>query len=240
MRSDGVVYSEMSFDVTLARRLGSSWPALADVLRDVISPHRRALMISPTIGISRNQPADELFAEFVQALRSGFFSCIDIYGREDCRSIDQYRPYIMAAENAGLKKKLHVGEIGGAGAVMREAAYMRPHEVQHGIGAAADRRVMSFLVDNDIVCNVCPGSNIALGLARDYASHPLRVMFDAGVRVTLATDDFAVFALSLSQEYLNLHRQGGFAAEELEIIRRNGLAAQRDFLKGRFYRDDRI
>jgi adenosine deaminase len=96
--------------------------------------------------------------------------------------------------------------------------------VQHGIAAADDPVVMRFLADNRIRLNICPTSNLLLGRVVSLAQHPIRRLFDAGVRVTVNSDDVLVFGSSVSQEFLALHRSGLFSAAELDVIRRNGLA----------------
>ena len=82
---------------------------------------------------------------------------------------------------------------------------------------------MRFLADNDIQLNICPTSNIRMSRARDYCSHPIRRLYDHGVRVTVNTDDVAVFDQGVSKEFLNLYRAGNWTAKELDDIRRNGL-----------------
>ena len=82
---------------------------------------------------------------------------------------------------------------------------------------------MKFLADHNIRLNICPTSNIKLSLVESYASHPIRVLFDNGVPVTINTDDMLIFNQSVSEEYLNLFKAGLFTANELNMIRENGL-----------------
>jgi adenosine deaminase len=92
-------------------------------------------------------------------------------------------------------------------------------EVQHGITAADSDEVMRFLADHSIRLNVCPTSNIRLARVADISSHPVRKLYDAGIHVTLNSDDILVFNQSVSEEYLNLYEAGMFSAEELDGIR---------------------
>jgi adenosine deaminase len=95
--------------------------------------------------------------------------------------------------------------------------------VQHGIAAADSPTVMRFLADNGIRLNVCPTSNVVLGRARDLRSNPIRKLYDAGVRVTINTDDVLVFGQGVSEEFLALYQAGLFNAAELDEIRLEGL-----------------
>lgn len=62
-----------------------------------------------------------------------------------------------------------------------------------------------------------------LGRAGDYGSHPIRRLYDYGVKVTINTDDLLIFDQTVSQEYLNLYRSGLMTTEELNAIREEGL-----------------
>ena len=96
-------------------------------------------------------------------------------------------------------------------------------EVQHGIAAAQSTSVMKFLADNRIRLNICPTSNVLLGRVESLADHPIRKLYDAGVKVTVNTDDVLVFGQSVSDEFLNLYRVGLFDTAELDELRQNGL-----------------
>jgi hypothetical protein len=117
----------------------------------------------------------------------------------------------------------HVGEWGSADSVQRAVEELELDEVQHGIAAAQSTSVMKFLADNRIRLNICPTSNVLLGRADSLAGHPIRKLYDAGVKVTINTDDVLVFGQSVSDEFLNLYRAALFDAAELDEIRQNGL-----------------
>jgi adenosine deaminase len=82
---------------------------------------------------------------------------------------------------------------------------------------------MRFLADHQIRLNVCPTSNVMLGRVESIATHPVRKLFDAGVMVTINTDDVLMFGASVSEEFLNLYEAGLFTVGELEVMRQNGL-----------------
>jgi len=125
------------------------------------------------------------------------------------------------AKDKGLRLKAHVGEWGTADDVWRPCEEL--DEVQHGIAAAKAPAVMRCLADNRVRLNVCPTSNVMLGRVECMAMHPIRKLYDAGVKVSVNTDDALVFGPSVSEEFLGLYRAGVFRAEELDEIRLNGL-----------------
>jgi adenosine deaminase len=79
---------------------------------------------------------------------------------------------------------------------------------------------MRLLADHAITLNVCPTSNLKLGRVARLEDHPIRALFDAGVRVTINSDDALVFGVGVSEEFLALHSAGVFTARELDQIRR--------------------
>ena len=85
--------------------------------------------------------------------------------------------------------------------------------------------VMKWLADREVPLNICPTSNLVLEQTSSYASHPIRILFDHGVKVTVNTDDVTLFNQGVSEEYLNLYQAGLFSVEELEGIRRYSLRA---------------
>ena len=81
---------------------------------------------------------------------------------------------------------------------------------------------MRILADRKIRLNVCPASNIMLGIVSSYASHPVRTLSDNGVPVTINTDDLLIFGSSVENEYRQLYRAGTLTAAQLDEIRIQG------------------
>jgi adenosine deaminase len=114
--------------------------------------------------------------------------------------------FIVSRTRMDSAFKAHVGEWGHADSVWRAVAELELDEVQRGIAAAKSPAAMRFLADNRVRLNICPTSNLMLSRVEYLASHPIRKLFDAGVRVTIKTDDMIMFGQSVSHEFLNLYR----------------------------------
>ena len=158
-----------------------------------------------------------------QYLSSGFFKSIDVCGGEGIKPFETFLPLYRKAEDYHLVKKMHVGETGSADDVRRAVEVLNLDEVHHGINASGSEEVMRFLAENRIQLNVCPSSNVMLGYASDYKDHPIRLLYENGVRVTINTDDLLIFDSSIENEYLLLYQSGTLNAEQLNEIRKNGL-----------------
>jgi len=108
------------------------------------------------------------------------------------------------AREAGLRLTAHAGEFGGPGSVRDAMNDLKVERIGHGVRAIEDAGLVEELAARGIVLEVCPGSNIALGLYSDWASHPIARLRAAGVKVTISTDDPPFFHTTMNNEYNNL------------------------------------
>jgi adenosine deaminase len=180
----------------------------------------------PQMGLSRHCPIQYLMEWSAPFLELDFYQSVDLYADEFAQPIGIFKPVYRAAKAKGLRLRAHAGEWGTADDVWQAVEELELDEVQHGIAAASSPQVMRFLADNRIRLNICPTSNIMLGRVESMAAHPIRKLFDAGVIVTVNTDDALMFGIGVTDEYLALYRAGVFTADELDQIRLNGLTDQ--------------
>lgn len=175
------------------------------------------------IGLSRHCPINMLEQWLAPFWEMDCFHSIDLSGDELAQPIKNFKPIYRKAKAQGLVLKAHVGEWGDADSVQEAVEELELHEVQHGIAASKSLAIMHWLADNRIQLNICPTSNVMLDRVESIDKHPIRTLFDQGIRVTVNTDDILVFGQSVSQELINLFDAGLFRAEELNIIRKYGL-----------------
>jgi len=154
---------------------------------------------------------------------SGYFKAIDICGGENVRPFEAFLPLYRKAEKYRMIKKMHVGETGSAEDVRKAVELLGLSEVHHGIKSSQSKETMRFLADNRIQLNVCPSSNVMLGFVKDFSTHPIKILVENGIKVTINTDDLLIFDSSIENEYLRLYRAGTLSAEQLDEIRKVGL-----------------
>lgn len=212
----------LSFDIDEIDALGGmeSFIHTIDELHHHYSPHTQFL---PELSLNSSSNVDTVSGRLDEILSYHWFKSIDISGNELAQPIKNFRKIYRQAKEAGLVLKAHSGEFGTADDVMEAVDVLELQEVHHGIAAAQSVQVMNWLSDHHIRLNVCPTSNIMLGRAEHYSSHPIRTLYDYGVPVTINTDDLLIFNQSVSQEYLNLYSSGLMTAYELNEIREAGL-----------------
>jgi adenosine deaminase len=221
--ADGVTRIEFGDDIWAITQGHGTAADLRDSLAALHARVAPQVEWIPLLGMSRHCPIRALDLWLSPFLELGFHKSFDLSGDELAQPIELFVPLYRKAKAAGLRLKAHVGEWGTAEDVRRAVELLELDEVQHGIAAADNPSVMRFLVDNRIRLNICPTSNVMLGRVESITVHPIRRLFDAGVVVTVNTDDVLFFGKGVSEEFLALHDCGLFTASELDVIRMNGL-----------------
>ena len=220
---DGLVRFELGDDVW-ATTLDGSAENVTDILKRAHARGASDVEWIPQLGMSRHCRIEDIRRWMEPFLALRFYRTLDLSGDEFAQPIENFKPLYRLAKANGLRLKAHVGEWGDADSVRRAVEELELDEVQHGIAAADSPSVMRFLAEHRIRLNICPTSNLMLGRVETLASHPIRKLFDAGVRVTVNTDDMAMFGQSVSHEFLNLYRARCLNEIELDQIRENGFS----------------
>ncbi len=221
---DNVRALEMSFGVRSTLFYPDREQGLVRFVKSLRTKYEHQIDLRPELGFIREDlQNEELRGLAEKCVDTGCFSSIDLYGDENACPPKTFQPLFRQARRRGMRLKAHAGEFGGAETVRRTVETLELDAVQHGIGAAESPDVMRWLSRNRITLNICPTSNVALGAVESLGAHPIRKLYDHGVRVTINTDDLMIFGQSASEEYLNLYRAGVFSAGELDGIRETAL-----------------
>jgi adenosine deaminase len=222
-RHDGVTRLEVGEDVWAITLFDHDAARLTSRLAQIHARVAPNIEWIPQLGMSRHCAVSSLRKWLTPFLELGFYKTIDLSGNELSQPIEAFKPLYRVAKAAGLRLTAHVGEWGDADTVRRAVEELELDEVQHGIAAAESEPVMRFLANNRVRLNICPTSNVMLGRVPSLAAHPIRRLFDAGVIVTVNTDDVLVFGHGVSEEFLGLFEAKLFSADELDRIRLAGL-----------------
>ncbi|MFA8440579.1 adenosine deaminase [Yoonia sp.] len=129
------------------------------------------------------------------------------------------------AREAGMPLTCHAGEWGGAAMVAETLRDLRVARIGHGIGAIQDPALVAQIAELDIVLEVCPGSNVVLKAVEGWAKHPIVKLRDAGVKVTVSTDDPPFFHTTMTAEYEMLHQTFGWDEDDFKAVNATALAA---------------
>lgn len=105
------------------------------------------------------------------------------------------------AREAGLRLTAHAGEWGGPDSVRDAIKDLGVERIGHGVRAIEDLALVDEIAEAGIVLEVCPGSNVALGVYPTWRAHPIGQLYDRGVKVTVSTDDPPFFHTTMTHEY---------------------------------------
>ncbi len=138
---------------------------------------------------------------------------------------DLYRDPFTMARDGGLHLVPHAGETTGPETIWSALRDLHAERIGHGTSAVADPELLAHLAGEGTPLEVCPSSNVRTRSVHSLAEHPLPRLLEAGVAVTLATDDPGMFHTDLNREYLLCHEQFGLSRSELADLARTGVRA---------------
>ena len=149
---------------------------------------------------------------------------IGLGGDERKAGSKPFRSFYAEAGKAGLRLTNHAGETTGPEAIW-EALEIGSERIGHALSAIEDTALLEELRVRAVPLELNPTSNVRTGVCASFAAHPLRRYFDAGLMVTLNSDDPAFFGSDVANEYLLAHTEQGFTREELRQLAANSIRA---------------
>jgi adenosine deaminase len=135
----------------------------------------------------------------------------------------EFVPAFRIADRAGLLLAPHAGELVGPPSVAAALDLLHANRLGHGVRAVEDPWLLERLAAGGITCEVCPSSNVALGVAPDAESVPIRTLFEAGVPIALGADDPVLFGRRLVKQYEIARDVHAFTPAELAGLARQSL-----------------
>ena len=150
---------------------------------------------------------------------------IGLGGDERRAGPEQFRDAYQLARENGLKLTVHAGETVGPESIWGALRELKADRIGHGIHAIDDPELVRYLADKQIPVEICISSNVLSGSCKSVEEHPVRKLFDAGVLVTLNTDDPEMFHTSLNREYQIAQEVFGFTDDELRQLAENSFRA---------------
>lgn len=225
---DGAIYVELTASIDHSRIAGigdaEHWEGIAAGIDDARRDHGiEARILSVAVrnyGVERAIEIAELTAARPHPYLVGFSLAGDEAGYPPEPFVEAYR----VAEKAGLGCTVHAGEWAGAASV-RGALELPVTRISHGVRAIEDPALVAELARRQITLEVCPTSNVVLGVFPSYEEHPFPVLRAAGIPLTLGSDDPPYFGASVGGEYAVAHEHFGLDDAELVAITRTAVEA---------------
>lgn len=219
--AQNVRYAELSFDVVRVLERGL---AVGDVSRAMRAAAPPGLTARVFAAFSQHKPVRTPPDVVRTVLDAPGVDGVSLHGDETTQSTPYFAEAFAEARRRGLATKAHAGELMGPASVRTALDRLGVRRIEHGVRAIEDEALVERLAAEGITLDVCPWSNVRLGVVPDLAAHPIRRLHERGVRVTVNTDDPTVFGRSLSQELASLVEDLGFAPADLARLQANAFA----------------
>ncbi|MGP3687883.1 adenosine deaminase [Streptomyces sp. IBSNAI002] len=224
---DGSGWLEIQVDPTsYAPLLGGMIPAV-EIILDAVDTASRETGLGMRVLIAANRMKHPLDARTLARLAVRYadrgivgFGLSNDERRGMARDFD--RAFAIAREG-GLLAAPHGGELTGPSSVRDCLDDLHASRIGHGVRAAEDPRLLKRLADRQITCEVCPASNVALGVYERPEDVPLRTLFEAGVPMALGADDPLLFGSRLAAQYEIARRHHAFTDPELAELARQSV-----------------
>lgn len=239
LRAQGVVHAEVYISVGVIYMWRNFDPLCFEPIFDALELARErgarelGLSVYWIFDAVRHFTVEEAARVFRKAaeMRTSYPSIIGIGlgGDERRTGSEAFRALFSEARGAGLRLTNHAGETTGPEAIW-EALAIGSERIGHALSAVDDQKLIEELKVRGTPLELNPTSNVRTGVCPSIAAHPLRRLFDAGLLVTINSDDPAFFGSDLANEYLLAHTEHGFTREELRLLAANSIRAS--FLPG--------
>lgn len=226
--ADGVRHVEMFFDPQAHTSRGIALDDVVAGLRSAVleAPARHGVSAALIACFVRDRPVAEAMSTLEGLARHlDVVQAVGLDSAELGNPPSAFREVFEAAEQLGLRKVAHAGEEGPPAYVWEALDVLGVERVDHGIRAVEDSALLQRLAADRVPLTVCPLSNVRLRCIDTLEHHPLRQLLDAGVLVTINSDDPAYFGGYVAENYHALQQALGLDLSTLEALARNSLAA---------------
>jgi adenosine deaminase len=226
-RAEGSGWLELQADPSGFASMYGGITAFAELLIDAAQKAARAADIGIGIIVAANRTRHPMDARMIARLAAQFAGQgvvgFGLSNDERRGPAADFAPAFRIAERAGLLLAPHAGELVGPPSVTAALDLLHANRLGHGVRSAEDPWLLERLAAGGITCEVCPSSNVALGVAPDAESVPVRLLFEAGVPIALGADDPVLFGRRLVRQYEIARDVHGFTPAELAELARQSL-----------------
>lgn len=203
--ADNIRYLELH--LTPAALSAVNAAGYADVIRWVLQAVERTAsrdqLVRLVVSINRHEPVSvaEAVAQTAVDFRDKGVVGLDLAGDEGEFPAEPFREVFREASESGLRRSVHAGEWSGPESVREAIEVLGAERVSHGVRIMEDPEVVRLARDRAVPFAVCLTSNVQTGVVGDLLEHPLVPMIQAGLHVTINTDDPRLSGITLSSEF---------------------------------------
>lgn len=223
---ENVVRAEMFIGPQSFTEHGTPLSELMDGVLGAIWDAERALGISAGLIISTHRHRSEADAlellDTIMPWKDRILG-IGMGGAEVPNPPSKFVNYFRTLRERGFRTCVHAGEEGPADYVRQAVELLKVDRIDHGISCLSDPDLVADLADKQIALTVCPVSNLKLKVVSSLEEHPLRRMLDAGLNVTINSDDPPYFGAYVNENFLQCHSALNLSVDEITTLARNSI-----------------
>lgn len=226
--ADGVVHAELFFDPQTHTARGVAFETVLDGLERACSEAQARWGISSRLILCflRHLSEEDGFATLEQALpHLARIHGVGLDSSEKGHPPSKFEHLFARCHELGLHIVAHAGEEGPPAYIVEALDVLKVERIDHGVRAAEDPALLERLARDQVPLTVCPLSNVKLCVFQCLAQHNLKQLLDAGLKVTINSDDPAYFGGYVAQNYVETAQALGLTRAELKRIARNSLEA---------------
>jgi adenosine deaminase len=208
---ENVRYMEVRYAPMLHTRRGLKLTRVVEAVLDGLRRARETYGIKANVivcGIRNISPESSYqMAELAVAYKSGGVVGFDLAGAEADFPAKHHRQAFQLVRDNNINCTIHAGEAYGPESIAQAIHVCGAHRIGHGCRLREHGDLLHYMNDHRIPLECCPSSNVQTGAVKDLASHPLKLYFDLGLRVTINTDNRLITDTSVSRELSIVHSE---------------------------------
>ena len=219
---ENVRYMEVRYAPMLHTRRGLKLTKVVEAVLDGLRRARETYGIKATVIVCgiRNISAESSYqmAELAVAYKGRGVVGFDLAGAEADFPPKHHRAAFQLVRDNNINCTIHAGEAYGPESIAQAIHVCGAHRIGHGCRLREDGDLLHYLNDHRVPLECCPSSNVQTGAVKDLASHPLKLYFDLGLRVTVNTDNRLITDTSVSKELFLVHSQMGVPFADIKSM----------------------
>jgi adenosine deaminase len=220
--SENVRYMEVRYAPMLHTQRGLKLTRVIEAVLAGLKAARDKFGIESNVivcGIRNVSPASSLeMAEIAVAYKGRGVVGFDLAGAEYDHPAKHHRAAFQLVRDNNINVTIHAGEAYGPESIAQAIHVCGAHRIGHGCRLREDGDLLHYVNDHRIPLECCPSSNVQTGAVHDLSSHPLKLYFNLGLRVTVNTDNRLVTDTTVSKELWLCHTQMGMSFRDIKSV----------------------
>lgn len=229
LEKDNVIYAEIRFAPLLHTIKGLLPEEVVEIVDESISINSKRKGIKAGLILCTLREFSEQESLQTVKLVERYFNNtnvlgFDIAGDEAGYSIESHQKAFDYAITKDIPRTAHAGEARGADSVWETLAHFEPQRIGHGVRSIEDEKLIEYLIKNDIFLEINPTCNIQTNIYKEYADHPIDILYKSGTSLGISTDGRSLSNITLSMEYEKLAKTFNWSLEQFKKCNINSLS----------------